>query len=167
MPDFTIRPWCETDDAEALTDLLHRAYRPLADAGMHFVASHQDSATTLKRIARGRGFLAINGSRFLGTIVYYPPGSSNGCDWYRRPGVATFGQFAVEPGLQRQGIGTSLIDHVTSLALADGASELALDTSEHAHGLIAYYRRLGFREVARTRWPEVNYESLILSRPFP
>jgi predicted N-acetyltransferase YhbS len=160
----TIRPWHETDDLCALTALLHRAYKPLADAGMRFVASHQDNSMTRERIAQGRCFVAEVDSAVAGAIVYYPPGAKSGCDWYRRPGVAVFGQFAVEPTLQRRGLGSDIVRAVEAAAIADGAAELALDTSEHAAGLLAYYHKLGFRLVAFTQWDAVNYRSVVMSK---
>lgn len=159
-----IRPWREDDDLSALTALLHRAYKPLADAGMRFMASHQDEATTLRRLRKGRAFVAEVAGELAGTIAYYPPGSHAGCEAYRQPGVAVFGQFAIEPALQRCGLGTQLLNIVEQCARSDGASALALDTSEHAAELIRWYSRRGFTLAGRTRWPEVNYDSVILQK---
>ena len=50
---MTYRYLRASDDLVALTDLLHEAYAPLAAAGMRFVASHQDVATTQRRVAEG------------------------------------------------------------------------------------------------------------------
>ena len=38
--DLSIRPAADSDIA-VLTELLHRAYRPLAEQGMRYVASYQ------------------------------------------------------------------------------------------------------------------------------
>jgi hypothetical protein len=45
-----------------------------------------------------------------------------------------------------------------------GVAELALDTSEHAEGLIAKYTRRGYRFIEYAKWDSVNYRSVILSK---
>ena len=50
------------DDLNAVTTMLHEAYAPLAAQGMRFVVSHQDSATTRKRIDRGDTIVAVRPS---------------------------------------------------------------------------------------------------------
>ena len=158
-----IRPWQPTDDVGALTRLLHRAYAALAAQGLRYVATHQDAATTRGRLESGRSFVALEDGALAGTITYYYPAGDE-CRWYARRGVARFGQFGVEPRLQGRGIGTRLLQRVEEEARADGARELALDTSEHAGRLIATYLRRGFRIVGEADWPDVNYASVILSK---
>jgi GNAT superfamily N-acetyltransferase len=159
----TIRKWCESDSIAHLTDLLHRAYKPLADMGLHFVATHQSENTTRGRIRHGC-FVAELDGQVIGTIAYHPPGTNYGCIWYDRNDIAYFGQFAVEPALQRTGIGSQLIKHVEDFARLDGATELGFDTSEHATHLIEYYRKRGYRFVQHVTWDEVNYRSAVMSK---
>lgn len=158
-----IRPWLQTDCVAHLTDLLHRAYKPLAGMGLHFVATHQTEKTTRFRIRYGC-FVAELDGQIVGTIAYQPPGTNFGCLWYDRNVIAYFGQFAVEPALQRTGIGCQLIAHVENVAREDGACELAFDTSEHATHLIEYYRKRGYRFVQHVTWDEVNYRSVVMSK---
>jgi hypothetical protein len=61
-----IRP---CDDIEAITELLHQAYAPLADKGMRFVASHQDAATTRRRMARGETIAAEDQGVIVGVVT--------------------------------------------------------------------------------------------------
>jgi GNAT superfamily N-acetyltransferase len=162
---ITIRLLAPTDSLDSLTDLLHRAYKPLADAGMQFLASHQTVETTQKRCQRGQCFVAVEGGAILGSIALYGPTPTSTCPWYRREDVWHFGQFAVEPLRQGEGIGRRLLDIVESVSRQAGASELALDTSEHAKDLIAYYEKQGFRYVEGISWGDVvNYSSVVLSK---
>jgi GNAT superfamily N-acetyltransferase len=154
----------ESDDLAELTELLHRAYRPLADAGMRFLASHQDEQKTRERIADGECWVATVGTRIVGTIVMYSPTQSHGCPWYERDEVAQFGQFAVEPDMQGHGIGSQLLNHVEQRARETGARELALDTSERATHLIAYYTSRGYWQVETVKWDVVNYSSIVMSK---
>ena len=61
-----IRLLAEDDSISELTQLLHRADRPLAERGMRYVASWQDDQITRKRIARGECYLAFAGGRLAG-----------------------------------------------------------------------------------------------------
>ncbi len=162
--DYVIRPICETDDLAALTELLHRAYQPLAERGMRFVASYQTEEVTRRRLGYGQGYVAVVRDALVGTVTLYPIPTTNECTWYQRPGVWHFAQYAVDPPCQGQGIGAALMDWVEGEARRHGATELALDTSEHASELLATYTRRGYRHVETIQWPVTNYKSLVLSK---
>lgn len=159
-----IRPIEESDSITELTELLHRAYKRLADMGLRFVATYQSEEQTLNRLKDAECWVGLLDERIVATIAYYSPSRSGGCFWYDRPDVATFGQFAVEPTLQRRGIGERLIEVVERRAREDGAAELGLDTAEPAEHLIRYYTRLGYRHVGHTQWDVTNYRSVIMSK---
>jgi len=162
--EITIRQLTDSDDLIQLTRLLNTAYKPLAEQGMKYLASHQGVDVTKKRIKNAVCFVAYLNEQLIGTITYYDTSRAGGISWYDQDFVATYGQFAVDPDLQKTGIGSMLIETVETLALKDGAREIAIDTSEHASDLIAYYKKRGYREVATTKWKEVNYRSVILSK---
>jgi GNAT superfamily N-acetyltransferase len=131
---------------------------------MKFYASHQDVSVTKSRCQRGETFIAEWEGKLVRTITLSPPGAIGGCEWYERPDVATFGQFAVEPDIQKQGTGSRLMDRAEQRARELGAAEIACDTAEGAHNLIEYYRKRGYRLVGKANWPVVNYESVVLSK---
>ncbi|MFX5680392.1 GNAT family N-acetyltransferase, partial [Acinetobacter baumannii] len=86
--------------------LLHAAYRPLADDGLHYLASRQSDAVTLDRLREGRSWLVFHSGLLAGTVSLYEGAAKRmSCDYYRRPGVWLFGQFAVRPDLQGRGYG--------------------------------------------------------------
>jgi GNAT superfamily N-acetyltransferase len=100
----------------------------------------------------------------VGIITLAEAQATHGSPFYDRPDVASFGQFAVLPALQRQGIGSRLMDIVEARAREKGVIELALDTSEHAQALIAMYTKRGYRFIEYSKWDIVNYRSVILSK---
>lgn len=155
-----VRP---SDDIDKITEMLHEAYAPLAARGMRFVASHQDSAVTRKRMSRGETIVADAGD-IIGTITLKDAGKTHGCEFYERPDVAGFGQFAVTPSFQNRGIGATLLWLVERRAKEQGVTHLALDTSEHAVELIARYESKGFRFVGHVQWPTTNYRSVVLAK---
>ncbi len=48
-----------------ITELLHRAYRPLLDKGLRYVATHQGADITLKRLNAGEGYLGFIDSHLV------------------------------------------------------------------------------------------------------
>lgn len=163
--ELVIRPFAEEKDSvEELTEFLHRAYRVLADMGLRFLATHQTPEQTRNRIGEGVCLVATIDGRIAGTIIYVAPGRGHGASWYARPEVAFFAQFGVEPELRRYGVGSVLLELVEEMARHDGAGELALDTAETAHHLIAWYGKRGYRLVDHVQWDVTNYRSVILSK---
>ncbi len=152
------------DDVDDITAILHEAYAPLAAAGMRFVASHQDSAMTRRRLDQGDTIVAVDQGRIVGTVTLARADATGGAPFYDVHGVASLGQFAVRPSHQRCGIGRTLVGLVEDRARELGVQHLALDTSEHAEDLIAFYGSLGFYVVARHRWSTVNYRSVIMAK---
>lgn len=166
VPGVDIRPLASSDSFAEMTTLLHAAYAPLAAAGMRFWATHQDEATTRERALEGECWVAVETAtgRLVGTITLRRPGASKGCEWFERADVAVCGQFGVAPELKGRGLGAALMRVVVDRARELGATELAGDTAETAHHLLAMYERWGFRRVGHVRWDGVNYRSVLLSK---
>lgn len=159
-----IRPLKPTDSLAELTVFLHRAYRPLADRGMRFLATYQDEKTTLERTQNGECYLAFLSNALAGTATLYPENQTKGSPWYDRPDVASFGQFAVEPAFQGRGLGSHILAFIEARARARGTAELALDTAEPATTLIAFYAARGYRLIENVQWEMANYRSVIMSK---
>ena len=153
------------DSIEALQSLVHRAYSSLAERGLNYWGTRQTLEDTERRVRSGECWLAIEGERLVGTVLLKQPRPQGVCDWYQREDVRSFHQLAVDPELQGRGLGTRLIRHLEARAAASGAAELALDTSEHAAHLIAWYERLGYRLVGQVDYrPGTNYLSVVMSK---
>jgi predicted N-acetyltransferase YhbS len=162
---IVIRPIRPDDDMDALTALLHRAYAALGAVGLNYTAVDQSVEVTRSRFAAGLGLAAVDSNRrIIGTVVFHPPDGTGGSPWLDRPDVAHFGQFAVEPDRQKQGIGLRLMDAVEAQARAAGATEIALDTAEPAQQLIDWYIRRGYRLIEYAQWRGKYYRSAILSK---
>ena len=152
------------DLVEPLTAMLHRAYRPLAEEGLRYLATHQPPATTLSRLTSGDAFLGFSGDRLVATITIVKSRPDELCEWYRRDDVFFFTQLAVSPEHQGTGIGQELMVFAEGHARRHGARELALDTSERATRLIETYQRRGYRFVQHVSWEDTNYRSVVLSK---
>jgi len=166
MSEILIRPLTSEDPVEEITTLLHRAYKRNADMDIHFVASHQDIEITKERLAKGPSFVAELEGRIVGTITLTFPIDVPHAEYMTDRPLASFGQFAVEPGLQKAGIGRRLIETVEQEAVRLGAEEICLDTAQPAAHLISYYEKLGYEIRAEADWrPEVNYKSWVMVKP--
>lgn len=152
------------DLVEPLTEMLHQAYRPLAEKGMRYLATHQPPEMTLKRLRKGAAFLGFVGGELAATITVVRGDFGETCPWYQKPEVFFFTQFAVRPKYQGLGLGRKLMDFVEEYGVREGAQEMALDTSEHADHLISIYKNRGYRFVEHVRWDSVNYRSVVLSK---
>lgn len=162
--DIIIRPLDDSDSIEELTDLLHRGYKVLGDMGLRYMATHQDADMTRKRISHGECFVAVYQDKIIGTINFYPPESIGGSPWLDRDDVCEFGQFAVDPEYQENGIGTRMMKFVEDHAQSKGFPEICLNTSEKAPHLIEWYTKLGYRFIEHVDWDLTNYRSVILSK---
>jgi ribosomal protein S18 acetylase RimI-like enzyme len=60
---------------------------------------------------------------------------------------------AVPPERQRQGIGTALMDWARDHARSLGRHEVRLGVRKQLPGNLAFYKRLGYRVIARHRHP--------------
>ena len=132
--------------------------------GFKYWASHQSSDITAKRISEGECYVAVQNDVIIATILLKPPCNSSGHPHYDRGDVASIHQFAVEPDLQKSGVGSRLLEFVESRAIKLGANELACDTAEGASHLIDMYKRRGYRKVGKASWDGTNYDSFILSK---
>jgi predicted N-acetyltransferase YhbS len=160
-----IRPLDESDAIPPITRLLHEAYAPLAAMNLRYTATHQSDEVTRTRFARGLPWVAVLEEEIVATVTLYPvTEGDSGCPWYGKPGIFSFGQFAVRPDLQGQGLGSRLIALLENEAGARGASELALDTAEGALHLIRWYETQGFRFVEFMDWSSTNYRSVVMSK---
>jgi len=157
-----VRPLRGDDSIAELTAPLHAAYAQLAAMGFNYTAVDQTDDVTRARIEGGDCYVAVEGGKIVGTILYHR--HSDGCPWYAQPHVGVINQFGVSPSCQRGGIGTRLMAAAEARAAETGASELALDTSEGADHLIAWYGRLGYRFVEHVQWPGKTYRSVVMSK---
>ncbi|MCP4867278.1 MAG: GNAT family N-acetyltransferase [Proteobacteria bacterium] len=151
------------DDISALTGVVRRAYATLADRGLRYVGTWQEDDVTRSRIEDAECWCLWDGEVLAATAAFYGPDHLGGTPFYDQPGVATFGQLAVDPDRQGQGLGHRLLDHVEARARTLGAHEIACDTSEHADHLVALYTARGYRPVGTYDWDLTNYVSVLLS----
>ena len=164
--DVLIRLLLPTDSLFEMTQMLHLSYKRLAEMGLRFMATHQTEAITKERVlTNALCLVAISNGKIIGTITLNYPGWTKGTPFYEQSHVAHFGQFAVTPEYQNSGLGSLLLNTIEQIAFFTlGATELALDTSEHAHHLLEYYSKRHYRFIEEAQWNVTNYKSKILSK---
>jgi len=165
LNDIDIREFnLQSDSIVELTKLLHKSYKKLADVGLHFWATTQSEEQTLERIQGGKCLIAVEGGVIIGTICFYASTIREDSKVYSQKNTGRFGQFAVDPVYQKLGLGRLLLEHVEKLALKNGKSYLALDTSEKALHLITYYKLMGYLPIEYIQWDRVNYQSIVMQK---
>ncbi len=170
-PALQIRPLAPGDSIAALTALLHRAYAPLAAAGLNFTAASQTGAMTVDRIGDGHCLLALRGDELVGTVTEARAHDGNRHPWARasawllRADVAHLFQFAVEPSVQGAGVGRALMQAAEDHALASGRRAVALDTALPARHLRQRYARAGYVEQHELQWDAKTYRSALMVKP--
>lgn len=165
-----IRPLAARDSLDALTALLHRAYAPLAEAGMNFTAATQDTAATRQRAAEGQCLVAEMSGEVVATVTVCGPYEGEAAPWaaavpwFSERDTAHFHQFAVDPRWQRLGVGRRLVAACEQWAREHGYRRMALDTAHAATTLRSLYQRLGYAEVGRVQWQGKHYESVVMQK---
>ncbi|MEQ8845847.1 MAG: GNAT family N-acetyltransferase [Phycisphaerales bacterium] len=169
-----VRPLLPTDPIAPITALLHRSYASQNERGMKPLAGRQSVEMTRQRCYRGQTFVALRSQggapsanfaeRLVGTILFQEREDAAFPPWFLRTDVTHFSQFAVEPGLQKAGVGGKLLERAELETLRLGARELALSMAEPDAPLRLYYERRGYRVVQTWQWPYTNYLSLIMSK---
>lgn len=166
MSPIVVRPIAAEDSLPLLTDLIHAAYAPHAARGLRYWGTHQTVEDTAKRFQSGQGFIAEVGGKILGTITLRGPQPQSPVALYRESNTWSFGQFAVRPSHQGQGVGLKLHDHALAFAVSHGARCIAIDTASTASALIAKYESWGYEVCGQCDWrPHTNYLSVLMSRP--
>lgn len=138
MGEFHIRPE-QPNDVAAITNVTEVAFRsePHSEQTEHFIVMALRRAGSLSV-----SLVAERNAQVVGHIAFSPVQISDGsAHWYG------LGPVAVLPGLQRQGIGTALINSGLSMLHSRGAAGCVV------LGEPRYYGRFGFKNR-----PECVYE---------
>ncbi|KFG92339.1 GCN5 family acetyltransferase [Burkholderia paludis] len=152
------------DSYAQLTPMLHRAFARLGAMGLNCTCVDQDEAVTRRRAEAGECYVAVCGGRVIGTATLYATDPSSACALYRREGVASVRQVAVDPECQSRGIGALLLSFAEQWAASRGYALLALDTPHPAAHLLAFYGAQGFDVVDVMRFDGKRYDSAILCK---
>lgn len=161
---IAVRKFGAGDSVEKLTELLHRSFARLGAMGLNYTAVDQSAETTRERVARGECYLAIAEGSLVGTVLVEHPRQNASCKWFADPATASAHQLAVEPLLQRQGIGSRLMDFAEQWAQHNGYCAICIDTAEPAQHLVRYYASRGYEHVDYAHWEGKRYRSVIMRK---
>lgn len=162
----SVRPFV-TADADALTDLLHAAYREHADAGLNFTAASQSPAVTRKRAEHGGCWVVEHAGRLVATAtVSVPPSHAlqRLTALAAAPRTAWLNQFAVAPDHRGAGIASALFRHGLEWARAHDMTTIGIDTAAPATALVELYEHWGFAHRDTIRWDGKAYDSVVMVR---
>ncbi|MFF0063113.1 GNAT family N-acetyltransferase [Streptomyces sp. NPDC005279] len=129
-----------------LQDIERAAGEPFRSLGMAAIADDEPPALDLldRYRRRGRAWVSADGEgRPLAYLI------SDEVD-----GAAHIEQVSVHPDAARRGLGSALIDHLATCAVADGLTALTLTTFTEVPWNAPYYTRLGFRTLGENELTE-------------
>lgn len=170
IAEIEIRALAARDSLAQLTQLLHRAYAPLAALGMNLTAATQDVDATRERTLSGQTFVAQAGRDLVGTVTVctpteVAPGSlADQIPLYKDSHCCRFHQFAVDPAWKGRGLARLLLRQAEDWATERGYLALAVDMAEGATELCAFYRHMGYRPVEHVQWAGKSYRSLLFRK---
>lgn len=164
--DLTFAIAAESDAAELAALRTRVAERLTAEYGR----GHWSSAVTERGVLRGvrtlRVLVAHRDGRIVGTLTL-----ATKKPWAIDPAYFTpvrkclyLLDMAVEPELQRNGLGRRLLEEARAVARALPAESIRLDAYDAEAGAGGFYAKGGFREVGRVVYrkvPLIYFESLL------
>jgi predicted N-acetyltransferase YhbS len=136
----TIR-FAAVEEADEIAKLINAAFeveRPFRSGGERTTA---DNVRELM-LAGNSFFVAEQSSRIEGTVFVRITGQTG-----------YFGMLAVDPALQRSGIGHALREHAEQFCKQHGCTEMTLTTGDFRTELLPYYTRAGYRIVSTEPGP--------------
>lgn len=128
---FTIRLAGE-QDAERIAALVNAAFeveRPMRSSG-----DRTSPQGVRDEMERGSFFVAEQNGTIVGSVFARITGTTG-----------YFGMLAVDPTLQKSGIGRALREHVEAYCKARGCTQMTLSTGDFRTELLPYYGRAGYR----------------------
>lgn len=132
---FTIRV-AVNEEADQVARIINAAFeveRPFRLRG------ERTSTEDVRRLtlAGNSFFVAEEDSRIVGAVYVRITGHTG-----------YFGMLAVDPSLQRSGIGRALREHAEKFCKQHGCTEMTLTTGDFRTELLPYYSRAGYRVVS-------------------
>ena len=115
------------------------------------LAADESRAAVADHVDRGWCYGAFLAGRMVGEYVLL----------HTRPFTAEVVNIAVEPAVQRQGIGGAMLRHAAETARASGFRKLEIGTGNSGFGQMALYTRCGFR----MEWIDRGFFSLHYPEP--
>ena len=155
-------------DATAIAEL-HTAVadRLTQEFGHGHWSSHVSEKGVLFALRTSRVFVAHDGAKVVGTLrlATTKPWAIDKSYFAKCERPLYLTAMAVEPSLQRKGIGRAMLDDAKSIARAWPGDAVRLDAYDTAAGAGEFYAKCGFREVGRAvyRGTPLIYYELILS----
>jgi predicted N-acetyltransferase YhbS len=132
---FTIRVARE-DEAEQVAKVINAAFE--VERPMRFDRDRTSPDQIRQLILSGNTFfVAEEAGRILGAVYVRTTGTTG-----------YFGMLAVDPGLQRSGIGRALRERAEEFSTQQGCTEMTLTTGDFRTELLPYYTRAGYRVVS-------------------
>ena len=142
LVDVTIAGEATPDDAERLAALISAAYRV---EDFFKVGDRIDAAGVRDKMRRGRFLVLRDADAFAGCVYVQITGT-----------VGYFGLLSIDPGRQKQGLGSRLIELTENACREAGCTEMELDVVNLRTELPPFYRKFGYAEHGTRAFPDTE-----------
>lgn len=143
----TVRP-VAPDEHDRVSELTLAAYAGLGlDVGPYRVSL----ADVTARAAAAEVLVAEYGRQIVGAVTYVPDRRSAYAE-FDDADAAGIRMLAVDPGVQRRGIGAALVEACIARAAAAGRRRVILHSMAEMAAARRLYRRVGFRRAPELDW---------------
>lgn len=124
------------NDVDRITAIVNAAFE--VERPMRFPGGHRTSAENVRDLmARDTFLVAEQDGRVVGSVFVRITGATG-----------YFGMLAVDPSLQKSGIGRALREHAEAYCKERGCTRMTLSTGDFRTELVPYYRRAGYNVTA-------------------
>ena len=155
MPLSIVVRLASTEDAEAIAELVHSAYRSEESrrgwtTEADLIGGQRTDAAMVREVVDGQTSIVLVGGADDAADAAVIGGPASGlllacCLLEHRGDAAYLGMFAVRPGLQGQGVGRSMLRAAEEVAGTHwGVRTVQLTVLDRRPELIAWYERCGF-----------------------
>ncbi|SFS59528.1 GNAT family N-acetyltransferase [Marininema halotolerans] len=141
------------EDAQAIQQQLHQAYRPIKKQGFNMEATDVSIVAIRESLLQDEIFVLVNQQGWIqGTLRLKKRWDNVKMDH--------LGWFSISPELKGLGLGRKLIAYAEEYARERGREGIYLDTAKDHPWLPALYEKLGYQKIGEIRWPSQNFDAV-------
>ena len=151
--DARIEP-AEEKDLPEILELTHRAYARNLALGFRYSGASEPMESLRQSWLKERVYKLVLSCKIVGSVrlVDLP----ENCLEVKR--------LCVDPAFQERGLGKKLLSFAEEDARRRGFPRVRLDTAKPFTELVEWYGRQGYRIVGELRFPDVNYDSVLMEK---
>jgi len=144
----------DESDLDQILALTHRAYARNVALGFRYTGATESMDSLRHSWERERVYKLVFAHEIVGSVRLIDVDEK--CLEVKR--------LCVDPAYQKRGLGSKLLRFAEEEARGRGFSRVRLDTAKPFRELVEWYARQGYSIVGEMRFPDVNYDSVLMEK---